>query len=88
MDNKNFTKITLEQPDLKVIWEVPYEDVNGKDIMNAIRTIMVGMTFSEKSVYDSMADYLKEKAFDLYEIIELSLLDKPDYIKLSNKNFE
>ena len=60
MTNVKFTKLTLEQNDLKVTWEVPYDDVNGSDMMKAIRTIMIGMTFSDKSVADSMASFLEE----------------------------
>ena len=71
MENKEFTKLTLEQSGLKLTWEVPYEDVNYSDIMNAIKTIMVGMTFFEEQVYDAMANYLREYASDKYDVIEI-----------------
>ena len=70
MDNK-FTRLTLEQSDLKLIWEVPYEDVNYEDMMEAIKTIMIGMTFHESQVYAAMANYLNNKASDKYEVIEV-----------------
>ena len=69
MDNnkKKFTKLTLEQDDLKIVWKVPYEDVTTADMMQAIRTIMIGMTFSDNSVEKGMADYLYYHS-DRYEI--------------------
>lgn len=68
-NEKRFTRLTLEQNDCKVVWEVPYDDVSGEDMMQAIRTIMIGMTFSDKSVESSMANYLQEHS-DEYEVIE------------------
>ena len=62
----------MEQNDLKIQWEVPYDDVDGNDIMHAISTIMKGMTFSESSIYSSMAGYLNEYADDIYEVNEKS----------------
>lgn len=67
-DKPKFTRLTLEQNNLKVIWEVPYDDVNGEDMMQAIRTIMIGMAFSDLSVESSMASYLQEHS-DEYEVL-------------------
>ena len=64
-----FTRLTLEQNDRKIVWEMPYNDVNGEDMMQAIRTIMIGMTFSDKSVESSMASYINDHSDD-YEVIE------------------
>ena len=81
MEDKKFTRLTLEQSDLKVVWEVPYEDVNTEDMMNAINTIMIGMTFHESQVYKAMADYLTDKAYDKYEVIEICEgIEEPDYL--------
>ncbi|MBR6907805.1 hypothetical protein IKN40_04895 [bacterium] len=77
MEKKEFTKLTLEQSGLKLTWEVPYEDVNYSDMMNAIKTIMVGMTFWEEQVYDAMANYLREYASDKYDVIEI--VNNDDY---------
>ena len=65
-----FTRLTLEQSDRKIVWEVPFEDVSGDDMMQAIYTIMVGMTFFPTTVYHSMAGYLEEYASDLYDIYD------------------
>ena len=70
-EEKKFTRLILEQNDRTIVWEVPYNDVTGEDMMQAIRTIMVGMTFSDKSVASSMASYLEENS-DEYEVIEKS----------------
>lgn len=70
MNNENkFTRLTLEQNDRKIVWEIPYNDPNGEDMMEAIHTIMIGMTFSDKSVESSMVDYINEHS-DEYEVIE------------------
>ena len=69
MENNKFTRLTLEQNNLKVVWEIPYDDPNGEDMMQAIRTIMIGMTFSDASIESSMASYLMEHS-DEYEVTE------------------
>lgn len=68
-EEQRFTRLTLEQNDRKIVWEIPYNDPNGEDMMQAIRTIMIGMAFSNKTVESSMADYLNENS-DEYEVIE------------------
>ena len=37
-ENKKFTRLILEQNDLRLVYEVPYDDM-----VQALRTIMVGM---------------------------------------------
>lgn len=69
-EEKQFTRLTLEQSDRTITWEMPYEDVDGEDMMNAINTIMIGMTFHPKTVLRSMAGFLMEWASDEYEIYE------------------
>ena len=66
MDNK-FTKLTLEQSDLKITWEMPYEDLNGNDMCKAFRTILIGMTFGPDTIENIFADYLNEYS-DKYEV--------------------
>ena len=69
MNDNKFTRLTLDQSDLHVEWEVPYEDVGGEDMMQAIRTLMIGMTFNDITIERSMASYLQEH-FDNYEVYE------------------
>ena len=45
MENKPFTRLTLEQSDTKIVIEKPYEDVSGNEMVEMLETIMVGMTF-------------------------------------------
>ena len=59
MDNNKFTRLTLEQSDRKIEIEFPYEDVNGEDMVDAFKTIMVGMTFHMNTIESSMIDYLE-----------------------------
>lgn len=67
MDNK-FTRLTLEQQDRKITWEISYDDVTGTDMIDALKTLMVGMTFAEDTIYASLANYLMEYAPDKYEV--------------------
>ena len=76
--DKKFTRLTLEQDDLKIVWEVPYEDVTTADMMQAIRTIMIGMTFSDQSVEEGMANYLYEHS-DKYDIVSKETDDEYGY---------
>ena len=70
MENNNvFTRLTLEQNGRKIVWEIPYGDPNGEDMMEAIHTIMVGMTFCDDAIESSMASYINAHSDD-YEVIE------------------
>ncbi len=69
-DEKKFTRLTLEQDDRKIVWEVPYDDVTGDDMMQAIRTIMIGMTFCEDTIELSMVSYLYQYS-DMFQIQEV-----------------
>ena len=72
-DKEEFTRLTLEQSDKKIVWEKPYEDVDGvDDMMQAIYTIMIGMTFSSDTIYSAMASYLNEHAKHLFYVSEIS----------------
>lgn len=57
---ERFTRLTIEQTNKKIVWEVPYEDVGGDELMHAINTLMIGMTFSPETVLQSMAGFLEE----------------------------
>lgn len=61
MENK-FTRFTAEQNDKKIVWEVPYDDITGDDCMEAIRTLMIGLTFLPTTVIRSMKDYVNDNS--------------------------
>lgn len=61
MENK-FTRFTVEQPDIKVVWEVPTDEVTGEDCMNAINTLMQGMSFLPITIIRSMQNYIDEQS--------------------------
>lgn len=77
MENKKFTRLTLERAnnmdptnDIKLVWEIPYDDVTTTDLFNAFKTIMCGMGFVPESFNRYMADYLKIYADDEFEIYD------------------
>lgn len=70
-DNKKFTRLTLEQKDLRLVYEVPYDDVSGDDMVQALRTIMIGMTFCDDTVLSSFVRYVNEHGYGKYEICEI-----------------
>lgn len=67
---ENFTRLTLEQSDKKLVWEVPYEDVSGDELIEAINTLMIGLTFTPETVIHSMAGFLEEYGHNLYDVYE------------------
>lgn len=71
-ENKKFTRLILEQKDLRLVYEVPYDDVSGDDMVQALRTIMIGMSFCDDTVLASFARYVNEHGFGKYEIREIS----------------
>lgn len=66
MENKPFTRLTLERSDTKIVIEKPYEDVSGNEMIEMLETIMVGMTFLPETVYKSMKDRVEELS-EIYE---------------------
>jgi hypothetical protein len=60
--NNKFTRLTLEQDDLKLSWEVPYKDVIATEMVEAFHTLMIGMTFTEQTFFDTLAKYLSENS--------------------------
>lgn len=58
-----FTKLTLEQPDKKVTWEVPYEDVSATELYEALYSLLIGMTFSPETAVQGMKNFLEENGF-------------------------
>ena len=74
---KKFTKFTVEQSGHKIVYELPYEDVTGEDIMHAVKTLMIGMTFFEDTVYASMANYLEQNC-ELYDIYHKSTINNDE----------
>jgi len=74
--NTRFTRLTAEQAgpnadnNIKIVWEMPYTDITGMDMCNALKTIMVGLTFDTVQINKIFADYLREYATDEFEIIE------------------
>lgn len=66
MENKPFTRLTLEQSDTKIVIEKPYEDVSGNEMVEMLETIMVGMTFLPETIYKLMKDRVEELS-EIYE---------------------
>ena len=66
MENKPFTRLTLEQSDTKIVIEKPYEDISGNEMVEMLETIMIGMTFLPETVYKSMKDRVEELS-EIYE---------------------
>ena len=69
-EKEHFTRLVLETSNRKQVYELPFEDVNGEDMVHALATLMVGMTFSWDTVLSSFADYVADRGYDKYEVIE------------------
>ena len=73
---ESFTRLTLEQSgpshenNVKINQEIPYFDVSGSDMCDALKTILVGMGFNLNKIHSIFAYYLIEHAYDEYDITE------------------
>lgn len=68
-DENDYTRLTLDQGDKKITWEVSSKDVTNEDMIYAIRTIMAGMEFSEDDIEYAMISYLYENS-DIFKTSE------------------
>lgn len=69
-ENEKFTRLTVEQQDCKIIYELSYDDINTEDLLQGLKTLMIGMSFSENTIYKGMVDFLSDNCADKYEIIK------------------
>ena len=60
MDKDKFTRFTVEQSDRKIVWETPFEDISGEDCIQALETLMTGLTFLPTTIRKSMQTYIDE----------------------------
>lgn len=67
-DEKHFTRLTLEMPDKKITYDLPYMDVSGEDMVHGLATIMLGMTFGWDTILASLAGYVSEHGYDEYDV--------------------
>lgn len=68
--NEKFTRLTVEQQDCKIVYELSYDDINTEDLLQGLKTLMIGMSFSENTIYKGMVDFLSDNCADKYEIIK------------------
>lgn len=76
--DKKFTRLTLENDENKFIWETPYNDVSIEDLIHAFFSSLVGMTWLPNTIYDSLADYLRNHASDMFDIYEHGAVDETE----------
>ena len=60
MNKDKFTRFTVEQSDRKIVWETPFEDISGEDCIEALETLMTGLTFLPTTIRKSMQTYIDE----------------------------
>lgn len=60
MNKDKFTRFTVEQSDKKIVWETPFEDISGEDCIEALETLMTGLTFLPTTIRKSMQTYIDE----------------------------
>ena len=82
--NEKFTRLTLEQADRKMTWEMPYEDVGADDLLEAFNALLIGFTWHQKTIYDVMAAYLQEHAHELYSVYEKAPDEKDEELDDNN----
>ena len=73
MENTEFTRITAETSGReKIMVEFPSKDVTVEELCQAFRTIMVGLTFSDKTAGDMLAGYLEEYYGNMYNVVNVN----------------
>lgn len=67
MEESVYTRVTLElhdeefpEGDKRVIWEVPFSELRLSDILDCVRTLMVGATYSEETFKKMLVEYVSE----------------------------
>ena len=60
MNKDKFTRFTVEQSDIKIVLETPFEDISGEDCIQALETLMTGLTFLPTTIRKSMQTYIYE----------------------------
>lgn len=70
-DFDNFTRLTIEQGDLRVEFEQPYADIDAKSLLQMFYGGLIGMTFSPETVIHAMREFVDENeqqlaVFDSY----------------------
>ena len=58
LDEKRLTKITIENYDTTVSWEVPYNDTNLDDMFTGFVGLLTTLTWH----YDNIIEFMKEYA--------------------------
>ena len=76
MEKKNYVKFTVEihdeefpSSDRVLVWEKPNSEITTEDMVECVRTLMYGLTFSEKTINNMFVNY----------VLENRLLDKKDF---------
>ena len=76
MENNNYVKFTVEihdeefsDMDRRIVWEKPSSEITTEDMVECVRTLMYGLTFSEKTINNMFVNY----------VLENRLLEKKDF---------
>lgn len=67
MEEKRLTKITIENYDKTVSWEVPYNDTNLDDMFDAFVGLLTTLTWNHSSIIEFMKEYAEEKLPNIEE---------------------
>lgn len=60
-NEKQITRLTLENYDYKVSWEVPYSDSQVQDLCQAFYSLLIGVTYSPETVLEGMKSFAEER---------------------------
>ena len=70
MEDNRFTRLTIEQTNYKVSWEIPYTDPSANDLIKGFRCLLDGITFYPEHFNHMLANFLMEYGSDEYDVIE------------------
>ena len=73
--DQKFTRLTLERPDMKIVFERPLTDVDEMELVETFFTFMIGIGFTPESVYECMDCFLADYAPELMDIHAFDEID-------------
>lgn len=53
-------EITMKQYDITVSWKIERDDLNTDDVLDAVKGLMIALTYKESSIISSMKEIAEE----------------------------
>ena len=85
MEKNNYVKFTVEihdeefpDMDRRLVWEKPSSEISSEDMAECIRTLMYGLTFTDRTINDMFVNYVLDN-----KLLDKVHLDEKDISKMN-----